>query len=300
MSEGFDWIVGLRERLEVGVEEVLSSEGWRRYLTAQAKFHAYSPLNVLLILLQRPDATQVEDRNTWRELGRSVRKAERGIVILLPDFGEDAQPEADQGHSDALRQRGRHPVRFHAAYVFDIAQTDGAPLPIHPAHELSGDTHAARLLVVRLLRLAALEGLELKEVAPETLPDGTRGLYEPARGRIVLPQGLSMDQRAKTLAHELAHHMLSHGRGRRTQPVWEIEAEGAAFVVCAHYGLDTSEYSFGYVAEWMRRGGSSGWALAEHVLSRIQVAAQDMIDNMEPKRMRRTTGRPRAAAQKEA
>jgi hypothetical protein len=115
------------------------------------------------------------------------------------------------------------------------------------------------------------------------MPRGAKGYYDPLQGKIVLSAGLAPDQKAKTLAHELAHHMLAHGHGRAPgRPTEEAEAEGTAFVVCAHYGLDTADYSFGYVANWARDEG--GPALVKQASAAIQVAAKDMIDNMEPQK----------------
>ena len=280
----------LLKRLEEGVQSVMSSEGWRTYLTAQAKFHHYSPGNVLLILSQRPDASQVAGFNTWRDLGRQVKKGEHGIAILAPIFPR--QREADAAAEPATRPlagmederaiKGT-PVRYRVAHVFDVSQTDGRELPAPPVHRLEGDSGAARSLLARLTQFATEEGVRVSYADPREMRSRAHGYYEPLTQRIVLRNDLAPDQRAKTLAHELAHHMLEHGRGREPgRPTAEAEAEGVAFVVCQRFGLDTSEYSFGYVATWAKDEG--GPALVKQTSTAIQRVAKQIIDRTEPQR----------------
>lgn len=292
----------LLRRLEEGVKGVMSSEGWRSFLAAQAKFHTYSPGNVLLILAQNSQATRVAGFHTWRDLGRFVQKGEHGIAILAPVFPKrEREAEMEVGEDPLASGEGkvaidssRVPVRFRVAYVFDVAQTDGNPLPQPPAHELRGESEQARLLLARLSRLAATEGLRLSYEQPEKMPRGAKGYYQPMQSRVVLSSALAPDQRAKTLAHELAHHLLEHGRGREPgRPTEEAEAESTAFVVCAHYGLDTSEYSFGYVAGWSKDDG--GPALVKQVSAAVQAVARDMIERMEPEKAQVRSPSPREA-----
>lgn len=287
----------LLRRLEEGVQEVMSSEGWRRYLTAQAKFHTYSPGNVLLILSQRPDATQVAGFNTWRDLGRAVNKGEHGIAILAPIFPRQREGDAvtepaggrQAGTEDERAIKGS-PVRYRVAHVFDVSQTEGRELPRPPVHRLEGDSDAARLLLARLNQVAVEEGLHVRYADPREMRSAN-GYYQPDARRIVLRQDLAPDQQAKTLAHELAHHMLEHGRGREPgRPTQEAEAEGVAFVVCQRFGLDTSEYSFGYVATWSRDEG--GPALVKQASAAIQRVSRDIIDRIEPQRAQETARQP--------
>ena len=282
----------LLRRLEDGVRSVMSSEGWRSFLTAQARFHTYSPGNVLLILSQDPHATRVAGFHTWRELGRFVKKGEHGIAILAPVFpkkepkpeaGERQTGEASSDEGKVAVESDHVPVRFRVAHVFDIAQTDGEPLPEAPARRLTGDSAEAHALIARLTRLVEQEGLGLEYADPKTMPRGTNGYYQPMEGRIVVSNALAPDQQAKTLAHELAHHMLEHERGRQPgRPTEEAEAEGVAFVVCSRFGLDTSNYSFGYVANWSRDDG--GPALVKQASAAIQAVAGGMIGRMEAER----------------
>lgn len=279
----------LLRRLEEGVKGVMSSDGWRRFLSTQAKFHNYSAGNVLLILMQNPQASHVAGFHTWRDLGRAVKKGEHGIAILAPVFPKrekqepGEQKERPEGGHVEIQEKAepeRTPVRFRVAYVFDIAQTDGKPLPEAPVHRLTGSSAKAHALVAHLTRLVEQEGLELQYADPKTMPRGTNGYYQPMEGRIVVSNALAPDHQAKTLAHELAHHMLEHERARQPgRPTEEAEAEGVAFVVCSRFGLDTSEYSFGYIATWARDEG--GPALVKQASAAIQGVARDMIDGME-------------------
>ena len=294
----------LLKRLEDGVRSVMSSEGWRSFLAAQARFHTYSPGNVLLILSQDPHATRVAGFHTWREMGRFVKKGEHGIAILAPVFPKkEEKPESGgrpavqepAGDGKATVESDRAPVRFRVAHVFDVAQTDGKPLPEPPAHRLTGNSAEAGTLIARLTRLVEQEGLRLEYQGPTTMPRGANGYYQPMEGRIVVSNAIAPDQQAKTLAHELGHHLLEHGRGREPgRPTEEAEAEGVAFVVCSRFGLDTSDYSFGYVANWSRDEG--GPALVKQASAAIQAVAGEMIGRMEAKRAHVAAREPREVA----
>ena len=286
----------LVQRLEEGVRQVMSSEGWRRFLQAQAKFHQYSAGNVLLILSQRPGASLVAGFNAWRDLGRHVRKGEHSIAILAPVFPrKEKQPDAVAGATADANAKHREsdedrpsPVRFRVAHVFDIAQTEGAPVPAPPVHELRGQSEQAWWLIDQLTKLASAEHLRVSYAPPERM-HGAKGYYQPDTQAIVLRDDMSRDQRAKTLAHELAHHILQHGRGREPgRPTEEAEAEGVAFVVCSRFGLDTSDYSFGYVANWSRDEG--GPTLVKQASAAIQAVAGAMIDRIETERSHVPTG----------
>lgn len=280
----------LVERLELGVQEVMSSDGWRRYLTAQARFHQYSAGNALLVLVQRPDASQVAGYTTWQSLGRQVRKGEKGIAILAPVFPRKdttTQLGAEEGDRQLAQdsgegQGGRSPVRFRVAHVFDVSQTEGRELPEPPIYRLEGDSSEARWLLERLLVVAGDEGLKVAMAATDT--GHANGFYRPSTREIHVAQGLAPDQQAKTLAHEIAHHMLEHGRGRDLhRPTEEAEAEGVAFVICYRFGLDTSQYSFGYVGAWASQG-KDGLATVKAVASTIQRTASGLIERLEPAR----------------
>jgi len=221
------------ERLEAGVSALLSSGMWRAALEAQRRFHHYSFRNVMLIFQQRPGATRVAGYGVWKSLGRQVKKGEKGLCILAPMVGQDAQGEK------AVRG-------FRDAYVFDISQTEGEALPETPALiPLEGElTHLSTLLG----RLEAwLEGQNITlEHIP--LPQGVHGVYHSREHRITVSSTLSPNAAFKTLIHESAHALLHRESTERTQA--ELEAESCAYLVCAELGLDTGSYSFAYLADW--------------------------------------------------
>ena len=153
-------------------------------------------------------------------------------------------------------------------YVWDWTQTEGKGLPEHPARDLTGNSEEARLLLGRLVLAAEHEGLRVVYRDPSELR-GAKGYYQRTTQTIVLAKSLAADQTAKTLCHELAHHWCGHGMPgeKRDRAIEEAEAEGTAFVVCEHFGIDTSGYTFGYVAGW---SGEEGPQIVKRVGATIQ------------------------------
>ncbi len=268
-------VADLVKRLEAGVAEVATSDGWRTYLAAQAKLHTYALGNVLLILAQKPDATRVAGFHTWLRLGRHVRKGEHGIRILAPVSVRRAA-EAESGDSEE-EDEPQTVTRFRVVTVFDISQTDGDPLPEHPCQALTTDSERGRWLYARLLDIAKAERVSVRTA--EDIRGTANGFYLPDSHAIVLAPRLSDDQRAKTLCHELAHALLHRTTGKPREEQ-EAEAEGTAFVVAAWAGLDTSHYSFGYVADWA--GQKDGPALVKRVGATIQKTAAGIIERLDP------------------
>ena len=268
-------VADLVAKLEAGVAEVTTSDGWRAYLAAQTKFHQYSLGNVLLIVAQKPDATRLAGFHTWLRLGRHVRKGEHGIRILAPVTVRKAA--ADEGAEEDGTAEAPTVTRFRVVTVFDISSTDGDPLPTHPAQTLTTASEPGAWLYANLLDIAKAEGIAVREDATDL---GTaNGCYYPARHAIDLAAGLSDDHKAKTLAHELAHALLHRTTGK-PRAEQEAEAEGTAFVVAAWAGLDTSAYSFGYVADWA--GSKDGPALLRRVGATIQKTAAKIIAALDP------------------
>ncbi len=217
-----------------------------------------------------PTATRVCGFHGWLRLGRYVRKGEHGLKILTPvamrrSEGEDAEDEAQTV------------TRFRVVTVFDISQTEGAPLPEHPCQALTTASERGAWLCGRLLEVACTEGVQVREGM--TGLGRAHGAFIPGANTIGLAPGLSTDQAAKTLCHELAHALL-HGHGDRPREEQEAEAEGVAFVVAAWAGLDTSVYSFAYVADWA--GRKDGAALIRRVGSTIQRTAASIIGRLAP------------------
>jgi antirestriction protein ArdC len=227
-----------REQVERAVRELLTSEGWRRWAETRATFHDYSMGNCMLIAMQRPDATQVAGFKTWQQLGRQVRKGERSIRIMAPMVVKDRQSDDD----DATR------VLFRAVPVFDIAQTDGEPLPEPPREPITGDSHFP--YVGKLTALAQRMGLDV-EYRPL---DRDGGYYSERDRKIVVSTNVgSANAHVRILVHELAHaHGVTYKDYSRGEA--EVIVETAATIVCGSLGLDTSGESIPYIAGWGEDG----------------------------------------------
>lgn len=266
----------LVSKLEAGVKEVTTSDGWRQYLELQSRVHSYSLGNTLLIMMQRPDATMVGGFHFWLSVGRHVRKGEHGIRILAPivtrkPATNDGNDNTGDGDSEERLVRG-----FRTVTVFDISQTDGDPLPDHPCQKLTTDSERGQWLFSKLLDIANTDGIAVRTDAEDL--GAANGAYYPSAHTIAIAVGLSVDQKAKTLCHELAHSIL-HRQTDKPRAEQEAEAEGTAFVVAAWAGLDTSAYSLGYVAEWASH--KDGPAMVKRVGGTIQKTASTIIDKLE-------------------
>ncbi|KQT01297.1 hypothetical protein ASG23_06930 [Cellulomonas sp. Leaf395] len=242
--------------------DLVHSDRWRQMLTAAARFPTYSPSNVLLIAAQRPDASRIAGIRTWNSLGRRVNKGEHGIAILAPctyrSATTDAEAPTRDGEPIAARPADPDPVSmrelrgFRVVHVFDVSQTDGAPLPTVEPHLLTGD--APQHLWAHLAALVADDGFTL-ERGP--CPPGANGYTAYHSSTVRIRDDVDPAQATKTLAHELGHIRADHEhrfpdyssnaqcRGRA-----EVEAESIAYLVAATAGLDTTEYSLPYIAGW--------------------------------------------------
>lgn len=233
-----DRLAGVLKTLETGIETILTSEGYQQYLQTMSRFHGYSFNNVALIMAQKPDATMVAGFNRWKDLGRFVRKGEKGMKILVPHRAKVAEAEETEP---------QYIVRgFGVGTVFDVSQTDGQPLPEPPGVEaLTGQAERSAHVTDRLTQFLLQEGITLSRADT----GNAKGYYAPRRREIVLSRDITGDQEAKTLTHETAHYLADH-RGQVERADAETVAESAAYVVMQHEGVDTSEYSFPYVARW--------------------------------------------------
>ena len=260
----------IMEQLEKGVTELFESEKYKEYLTCMSKFHSYSLNNTMLIAMQKPDATLVAGYNAWRDKhGRIVRKGEKGIKILAPyTYKVEVDIEVEGENPKKVEKRG-----FKPTYVFDVSQTEGKDLPTIVVNELSGDVNDYDKLF-RALRLVCPVRVDFEDIGT-----GAKGYYNTTEKRIALKTGMSQIQTIKTLAHETAHAMLhskeamdpDHPVDQRTR---EVEAESVAFTVCKKYGLDTDDYSFGYIAGWSSDKDAKELRSS---LERIRATADKMI-----------------------
>jgi antirestriction protein ArdC len=224
--------------------------------------------------MQRPDATRVAGYHTWKSVGRQVRKGEHGIAILAPIVPR--LPVAREDEDGTERVLVGHPTAFGLARVFDIAQTDGEALP-EVVSRLIGDDAGSRF--AGLAKVAATLGysVEVSELPGQRNGDCTFELK-----RIRVREGLEPAQSVKTLAHELAHAIL-HSEADctgQTRAVAELEAESVAFVVCDDLGLDSSAYSFGYIATWAGCGDDADKAISASA-QRINKAARTILEVLE-------------------
>lgn len=253
----------LTEKLENGIQELYTSGRYGAYLSAMSKFHHYSFGNALLILLQCPTASRVAGFHTWKkEFGRQVKRGEKGIQILAPcpvrqyvwQEAKDPQtgrPLYNPDGTPKMETSIATVTRFKVAHVFDVSQTEGRELPALAVTELTGDVENFQTMYDCLAACSPVP------VMQDFIPGTAKGYFSPSEGRIVLRPGMSQAQTVKTLVHEIAHAKLhdpakvlpEEQKARREK---EVEAESVAYVVCQHFGIDTSDYSFGYVAGWSK------------------------------------------------
>ena len=259
------------ERLDRGVRGVFESGKWERYLEVMSRFHRYSANNSLLIAMQMPNATAVASYTDWkRKFGRQVRKGERGIKILAPVRYRKKVEDEDGDEAVVERLAG-----FRLVSTFDVSQTDGEPLP-QIAELLDGSVERYEQV------MGAIEAASPVPVGFEDMPEGVNGFFSRAERRIAIRPGMSQKQTVKTMLHEISHATLH--RRKKNEPPYkdqhtrEVEAESVAYVVCQHFGIDTSDYSFGYVAGW-----SKGKELDElkASLDTIRFCAAGLIDAIE-------------------
>jgi N-terminal domain of anti-restriction factor ArdC/IrrE N-terminal-like domain len=260
------------ELLEQGIKNLANQDNWLNHLKTQAVFHSYSFNNTCLIIQQCPEASRVAGFHAWKKLNRSVKKGEKGIRILAPMTYKDAEdPEAVR-------------VSFRSVAVFDVSQTEGEPLP-EIVTPLEGDDQG---LLQALKEFACNKGFwVLAEDMGET--NGTCSYRSPIT--ITLNPNRSLLQQAKTLAHELGHALLHCGEnytGHDAKSAMELEAESVAFIVLQHFGVDSGDYSFGYISHWVASGADLEPVIAQLKESgvKIQKATNEIIsaiDSFTPK-----------------
>ena len=250
----------IMQNLETGVAELFTSERYQEYLKTMSKFHNYSFNNTLLIAMQRPDATLVTGYRNWQSMGRQVKKGEKGITIIAPAPIKRKKEQAvlDQDQKPVIGPDGKPKTEevevtlpcFKAITVFDIEQTTGEPI----------QTLAPEILT------AAVEDFDLfleaiREISPvpirfDAIEGSANGYYHNLDKEIVIKKEMSQSQTLKTAIHETAHARLHDKEIMESQGIEkdrltkEVEAESVAYCVCSAFELDTSEYSFPYIAGW--------------------------------------------------
>lgn len=268
----------ITQKLEQGVKDVYSSDRYKQYLKVMSKFHRYSFSNSILIMIQNPDATLVAGYKRWQTLKRQVKKGEKGISILAPapykKVVEEEVEDPATGEKNVVEKEITL-QRFRVVKVFDISQTVGEPLP-SIGEELVGNVENYPLL------FKSIEAISPAPVKIEDFHGRALGYFSPLDWEIVIKPGMSEMQNVKTLIHEVAHALL-HGKEDepgQSRRVEEVEAESIAFIVCNHLGIDTSTYSFDYLAAW-----SSGKELDElkQSLGTIQKTASQLITSISEK-----------------
>ena len=282
----------ITDRLEQGITELFDSERYKEYLRVMSKFHNYSFNNTLLIAMQKPDASLVAGFSAWKNnFGRNVMKGQKGIKIIAPSpFKIRQEVEKIDPHTQKpIIGKDGKPVTeekeikipaYKVVSVFDVSQTEGKELPDIAVDELTGDVDRYKDF------FAALEKTSPVPIAFENIEGGSHGYYHLEDKRIAINEGMSELQTLKTTIHEIAHaklHDIDLNAPKDEQPrvdrrTREVEAESVAYTVCQHYGLDTSDYSFGYVAGW-----SSGRELSElkSSLETIRSAAAEIINSID-------------------
>jgi antirestriction protein ArdC len=258
-----DKLKEITDKLEAGIKGIFDSGQYKTYLNTLSKFHNYSFNNCILIAMQKPDATHIAGYTAWQHnFKRQVMRGEKGIKIIAPTpyKMKREQERIDPASGKVAISKDGKPVMdevevkvpaFKVATVFDISQTDGEPLPEIGVDELSGDVEKYNDFY------KALEKSSPVPIAIEDIQSGAKGYYEQVEKRVAIQGGMSELQTLKTAIHEIAHARLHDidknapkDVPRPDHDTREVQAESVAYTVCAHYGLDTSDYSFGYIAGW--------------------------------------------------
>ncbi|WP_434066898.1 DUF6782 family putative metallopeptidase [Streptococcus sp. VTCC 12886] len=275
---------GLAHVMKEGIKNYFDSDLYKTYLEAMGKFWNYSASNVMLMFMQNPNITHVASFKKWQnDFERTVQKGQKALWIFAPyeyklkdkngEFKRDENGEIEKG-------RG-----FRLVPVFDVSQTQGKELP-RPIYELTDD--GKNFDYENLYR--ALKSVSEDNKVPvsfQEIPTGAKGYYSLDQNKIVIQRNMSKAQTVKTIIHEMAHSELHNHEilAKRDKPLLksnaELQAESVAFVVSSHYGLDTSDYSFGYLASWSK--DKEGLSDLEGQLAIVQKEASSLIKRIDSK-----------------
>lgn len=284
----------ITDKLEQGIKELFESEKFKEYLTTMSKFYNYSFNNTLLIAMQKPDATLIAGYTSWqRNFDRHVMKGEKGIKILAPApyKAQEEREKIDPATQKPVLDADGKPVTetvevlrpaFKVVCVFDVSQTDGKELPDIAVDELTGSVENYA---------AFFEALKQESPVPisfEGIPGGAKGYFSHVENRIAIQDGMSEIQTMKTAIHEIAHAKLHAIKPdekvapeeRKDRHTKEVEAESVAYTVCQRYGIETSDYSFGYIAGW---SSDKDTKELKGSLETIRSTAAEMIESIDAK-----------------
>lgn len=270
---------GLAQVLKEGVKDYFKSDTYKQYLLAMSKFHNYSPLNIQMILKQNPNASYVASFKKWKdEFSRSVNKGEKALRIFAPITVKKRDPKTNEPLLDKDGNEQTY-TSFKLVPVFDVSQTDGKELP-KPVYELKGSYQDYGNLYKSAKEVSEANGVRIS-FSENT--KGAKGYYSPVSNEIVIKKGLSEQHTLKTIFHEMAHSDLHNfekqAENKFNSSTAELQAESVAFVVSSHYGLDTSEYSFGYLAGWTQ--DPKGLSDLEGQIKIVQKEADSLISRID-------------------
>lgn len=270
------------DQLEQGIKELMESDKYKEWLNVISCFHNYSNRNTILIALQNPYATKVAGYAAWKKMNRNVKKGEKGIKIIAPCpvkvvkesqvFDAMGKPKLDEDGKPIITKKEGQIMYFKPVSVFDISQTEGDELPVI-AKDITGDVENFEAFS------AALESVSPVPIIFKEIPGEANGYYDSRTQMIAIKKNMSERQTVKTMIHEITHSKLHKDKkDDKDKNTKEIEAESVAYTVCKHYGLDTSEYSFGYVASWSKEKEMEE---LKNSLETIRNTASDIITDVD-------------------
>lgn len=282
----------ISKKLEKSLENLYNGEQYKEWLNVASKFHKYSLNNQILIMSQRPDATNVASFTKWKELERNVNKGAKGIKIFAPmhfkkevdavQLDENRQPICDSVGKPITKKKEVEYTTFKAVTVFDLSDTNGKPLPTLAVDELKGNVDQYPIIK------EALEKVSPVPVSYEEIHNNAKGFFSGMEQKIVIKKDMDEIATIKTLAHEISHSLL-HDKEKGTliegldetdaaRNIKEIQAESCAYILCNHLGLDTSDYSVGYVAGWENKPTMEDF---KQSLDTIRITSAKLIDDVD-------------------
>ena len=301
-------VAEITDKLENGIKDLVNGDNFKKYLATMSKFHNYSFNNTMLIAMQKPDASLVAGYNTWKnKFERSVNRGEKGIQIFAPSpytirkeqtkLDKDTQlPVLDKDGKPITEEIEVKIPSFKVVSVFDVSQTNGKELPTLGADELTGNVKDFEKF------FAALKEVSPVPIEFEKIESGAKGYFSRESQKIAINEGMSEVQTIKTAVHEIAHSKL-HDRALKKSDIdekpkdrntEEVEAESIAFTVCTHFGIDTSDYSFGYVASW---GSGKDVPELKSSLETIRATSNELINSITDVMQERTKEQVKTAEQ---